>query len=103
MKSNNLEVESLETINVLLEAALKYSRMGWAVFPLHSAHNGNCSCGRRDCEDPVSGPLRKGTILTGERGTLSGRSKREPSVFLRSFSCPLRASEILLLDEFYFL
>jgi putative DNA primase/helicase len=27
-----------------LEAALPYAELGWAVFPVHSAHNGVCTC-----------------------------------------------------------
>lgn len=37
------------TPSPLLEAALAYVRQGWLVIPLHSAHEGHCSCGRAAC------------------------------------------------------
>jgi len=32
-----------------LEAALSYAKRGWPVLPIHSAQNGECSCGRTQC------------------------------------------------------
>ncbi|HEY9145185.1 MAG TPA: bifunctional DNA primase/polymerase, partial [Thiobacillus sp.] len=40
-----------------LAAALKYVRLGWAVLPLHSLQNGQCTCGKRDCPSPGKHPL----------------------------------------------
>jgi len=37
--------------NRLLDAALEYARRGWAVLPLHTAHNASCSCGKPACEE----------------------------------------------------
>ncbi len=34
----------------LYKAAIAYvQRLSWSVFPLHSVHNGRCTCGKRDC------------------------------------------------------
>lgn len=36
--------------NALLEAALKYAVLGWAIFPVHSVlTTGGCTCGNNDC------------------------------------------------------
>lgn len=40
----------------LLEAALAYARLGWAVLPLHSVSNGKCSCGKTNCGGPGKRP-----------------------------------------------
>ena len=40
----------------MLEQALNYARRGWPVFPVHSATNGTCSCGRPDCRHPAKHP-----------------------------------------------
>jgi len=34
--------------NLPIDWALLYARNGWSVFPLHSVHDGRCTCGR-DC------------------------------------------------------
>lgn len=41
----------------MLEEALIYLDMGWAVFPVHSVIEGRCSCGRPDCPVPGKHPL----------------------------------------------
>lgn len=35
--------------NTLLSAACRYAHRGWYVIPLHSSHNGRCSCSRPTC------------------------------------------------------
>ncbi len=41
----------------LLEAALAYAEYGWAVLPLHSVENGNCSCRKLTCKSPGKHPI----------------------------------------------
>lgn len=41
---------------VTREHALAYARQGWHVFPVHSAWNGTCTCGRTDCPSPAKHP-----------------------------------------------
>ncbi len=36
-------------MNIRLDAALGYARLGWSVFPLHTPINGGCSCGNPEC------------------------------------------------------
>ena len=38
------------------QAALRYARAGLAVFPLHAALQGRCTCGRPDCGSPGKHP-----------------------------------------------
>jgi hypothetical protein len=40
----------------LLQAALKYAKNGFFVFPLHSICDGKCTCGNADCKDPGKHP-----------------------------------------------
>jgi hypothetical protein len=42
--------------NPPLEAALKYARRGWRVFPLHSPTFDGCSCGSRNCKNAGKHP-----------------------------------------------
>ncbi|HET8704936.1 MAG TPA: bifunctional DNA primase/polymerase, partial [Pseudomonadales bacterium] len=48
--------------NSVLEWALEYLRMGWAVFPLHSIDSeGKCTCGAHPCGDAGKHPtVRRG-------------------------------------------
>jgi hypothetical protein len=45
-----------ETRPDMLKAALWYSEHGFAVFPVHSAAGGRCSCRDRNVNIPVSIP-----------------------------------------------
>lgn len=36
--------------NPLLTAALGYARRGWRVFPCHTIIDGQCSCGKAECD-----------------------------------------------------
>lgn len=38
-----------------LECALKYAEIGWYVFPVHYVHKGQCSCGKKDCNERDKG------------------------------------------------
>lgn len=40
-----------------LEAALRYTALGWAVLPLHSLRAGACTCGKPACHSPGKHPL----------------------------------------------
>ena len=40
----------------LLDAALSYAAQGWHVFPLHTPHDGKCSCRKAECEDQGKHP-----------------------------------------------
>lgn len=42
--------------NSNISAALAYAARGWAVFPLHGAAEGACSCGRTDCDRTAKHP-----------------------------------------------
>ena len=39
-----------------LDAALRYARWGWAVFPCYEPVHGHCSCGQADCSSPAKHP-----------------------------------------------
>lgn len=39
-----------------VDYALQYSQRGWAVFPLHSAVNGTCTCGKDQCSSAGKHP-----------------------------------------------
>jgi hypothetical protein len=44
-------------MNRFTEAALRYARRGWRVFPLHGIVNGKCTCGRAQCSSAGKHPL----------------------------------------------
>lgn len=39
-----------------LEAALRYAKYGWAIFPVYEIADGKCSCGKPDCQNPGKHP-----------------------------------------------
>lgn len=39
-----------------LEAAISYARRGWHIFPCHSIVDGNCTCGKKDCDNQGKHP-----------------------------------------------
>ncbi len=43
----------------MLDAAMKYASLGWAVFPVHSIRDGRCTCGRPACTSPGKHPLTR--------------------------------------------
>lgn len=43
--------------NILLKYALRYSKLGLSIIPLHSTKNGRCTCGREDCPKPGKHPV----------------------------------------------
>ena len=40
----------------LVDHALKYARLGWPVFPVHSIKSNKCSCGKAKCSSPGKHP-----------------------------------------------
>ena len=47
----------------MLEHALGYAARGWQVLPLHCPVNGQCSCGKPDCQGPVKHPRTPNGLL----------------------------------------
>lgn len=54
--NNNKKIDRAEMRNRLLEAALRYARRKWAVIPVHSVNDGQCTCGKNQCENPGKHP-----------------------------------------------
>lgn len=53
---NNIQLKNDES-NIMMRSALVYAeRLGWAVFPVHSMHNGRCSCFKSKCGSPGKHP-----------------------------------------------
>ena len=46
-----------------LDDALGYAARGWQVFPLHSPLDGQCSCGKLDCQSPAKHPRTPNGLL----------------------------------------
>lgn len=49
-------------MSALLESALDYAKRGWAVIPVHSAHNGQCTCRNPKCSSPGKHPRTKNGV-----------------------------------------
>jgi hypothetical protein len=48
----------------LLATSLAYASRGWPVLPLHNPMDGQCSCGRDDCDAPAKHPRIQGGFLS---------------------------------------
>ena len=46
----------------LIECALRYASWGLRVFPLHTVHEGACSCGHADCHSAGKHPRTKNGV-----------------------------------------
>src|ERR1019366_9649095 len=57
----------------MLKAALRFAKLGWSVFPVHSAKNGRCSCGDEDCKNVGKHPRTKHGV---KDGTTDGKTMR---------------------------
>ncbi len=51
----------------ILDAALRYSRAGWAVLPLYGTAGQQCSCRRANCPSPGKHPTLKGGVHAATR------------------------------------
>jgi len=49
--------------------ALAYAERGWSVVPVHTVHEGRCSCGRRDCPAPGKHPRVRWEAAMHERAS----------------------------------
>ena len=50
-------------------SALAYSSRGWSVVPVHTMHDGRCSCGRVDCAAPGKHPRVRWETAMHERAS----------------------------------
>jgi hypothetical protein len=46
-------------VSAMLDAALRYAALGWAVFPVHGVVDGRCACNRKRCTSPAKHPVTK--------------------------------------------
>jgi len=53
-------MKSIEGSRTKLEAALEYATEGWPVLPLHSTHEGRCTCNKETCSRGKHPRTRKG-------------------------------------------
>jgi len=54
--TKSIVTQDLQSVNSLLEKALDYADLDWAVLPLHSIVDGKCSCGDPNCGSPGKHP-----------------------------------------------
>lgn len=53
-------------VKSLVDVALEYANRGWRIFPLHSIHEGVCTCGKSECPDIGKHPhWTQGTLEHG--------------------------------------
>ena len=71
---------SRHTSNVVLRDALALAQLGYAIFPVHTITNGQCSCNRRDCPSPGKHPIAHGGFYnaTTDTKTIGLDWKRKP-------------------------
>lgn len=53
----------------VLEYALQYANLGWAVFPVHGIKDGRCTCGSQDCSSPGKHPIHSGGFKNATTNT----------------------------------
>ena len=74
MKIQNFPIADKSGLRTHLDWALAYASCGLHVFPLHSMHNGRCTCGRDCGRDAAKQPRVKGGFKAAT--TDDARSKR---------------------------
>ena len=67
--------------NPLQIASLAYAARGWRVFPIHSVHNGVCSCGHADCKSPGKHPRTRHGVKDAsiDKGTIEKWWRKWPT------------------------
>jgi hypothetical protein len=60
---------SSEISGNMLAAALDYVTKGWAIFPVHTATAGRCSCGNRACGSPGKHPRTPNGVKAATKDT----------------------------------
>lgn len=83
--------------NPLLEAALKFARYGWHVFPVFEPSASGCSCGNANCESPAKHPRTDNGLLdaTTDAGRITAWWQRWPTA---SIGIATEPSGLLVLD-----
>jgi len=67
-------------VNCMLDAALRYTEMGWHVIPLHHLERGQCSCNRHKCTSPGKHPRTRHGLKDGttDKSKIRGWWKQWP-------------------------